>query len=61
MKFKGELWEKKRRIGFPPGLEAPVDCDVAGLSVAAGVNEKRTVNVAGHSLIQHPKCPVVRQ
>ena len=36
-------------IRDPPGLKAPIDSDVAGLSVTAGMDESRTVMVAGHS------------
>ena len=37
--------EKRRKIGFL----ARMDTDVAGLSVTAGVSEKRAVSVAGRS------------
>ena len=46
VEFKGGLLEKKRGIGFSPGLVAPVASGVAGLSVAAGVDERRAVTVS---------------
>ena len=53
VEFKDEVLERKRKkvreIGDPPGLKAPIDSDVAGLSVTAGMDESRTVMVAGHS------------
>ena len=46
VEFNGRLLEKKRESGFPPGLEAPVASGVAGLSVAAGVDERRAVTIS---------------
>ena len=38
----------------PPGLVAPVDSGVAGLSATAGVDERKQLP------FQHPTCPVVK-
>ena len=47
VEFKGGLSEsKKSMLRGPPGLVAPVDSDVAGLSAAAGVDERRAVTIA---------------
>ena len=46
VEFRGGLLEKKKEIGFPPGLVAPVDSGVAGLSATAGVDERRAVTIA---------------
>ena len=46
MEFRGGLLEKRKEIGFPPGLVAPVDSDVAGLSATAGVDERQAVTIA---------------
>ena len=44
---KGGLLEsKKSMLRGPPGLVAPVDSDVAGLSATAGVDERRAVTIA---------------
>ena len=69
MVFRSGLLEKRRKNGFPPGLVASMESNVAGLSVTAGENEKRTAFMAGHSVIagleellsQHLKFPVVKQ
>ena len=45
--FRSGLLEKRKKVGFSPGLVAGMESDVAGLSVNAGVNEKRAVIVAG--------------
>ena len=45
--FRSGLLEKRRKIGFLPGLMASLVIDVPGLSVTAGVNEKRALIVAG--------------
>ena len=47
MIFRSGLLEKRRKIGFPPGLVARMDSYVAGRSVTAGVNENRAGIVAG--------------
>ena len=46
VEFRGGLLEKRKEIGFPPGLVAPVDSGVAGLSATAGVDERRAVAIA---------------
>ena len=46
VEFRGGLLEKKKEIGFPLGLVAPVDSGVAGLSATAGVDERRAVTIA---------------
>ena len=45
VEFRGGLLEKRKEIGFPPGLVAPVDSGVAGLSATAGVDERRAVTI----------------
>ena len=44
--FRGGLLEKRKEIGVPPGLVAPVDSDVVGLSATAGVDERRAVSIS---------------
>ena len=39
VEFPGQLLEKKKEIGFPPGLVARVDSGVADLSATAGVEK----------------------
>ena len=43
-------WKGGREISHPPGLKAPINSDVAGFSVAAGMSEKRKVYMAGNSV-----------
>ena len=72
VEFRGGLLEKKRKdmreIELPPGLVAPVDSGVAGLSATAGVDERRAVStstpgvpsreaVESHQLTRIPFAP----
>ena len=50
VEFRSGLLEKKKEIGFPPGLVALVDSGVAGLSATAGVDERDE-----QLPLQHPK------
>ena len=47
MVFRSGLLEKRRKVGYSPGLVASMESDAAGLSVTAGVSKKRAVIVAG--------------
>ena len=50
VEFRGGLLECKstalRGTDIPPGLVAPVDSGAAGLSAAAGVDERRAVTIS---------------
>ena len=55
VEFQGGLLEcEKSMLRGPLGLVALVDSGVAGLSAAAGVDEKGAVTISS------PRCPVVK-
>ena len=71
VEFRGVLLERKKEIGFPPGLVTLVDSGVAGLSDTAGVDERRAVTIAtpealsreaveSHMLTHNPFAPWCR-